>query len=173
MENNNYKVNLESLGLFQPIKNHGKDEEVSELLRKYNRLQHICRYITMSDVLRNNIVHYYNRLEINARMTGRTGVADALAQYCDRLMNAGHFWGNNNRTEREFKFQAERLLKRKAETKDDVRNLLEENVILGYLFNQEPRTDIARELVEKYARMCQAEIDELVQKYGFRNEKTN
>ena len=169
MEKNNFKVNLESLGLFQPIKNHDKDEKVSELLRKFNRLQHICRYITMSDVLRNNIVHYYNRLELNARMTGKTGVADALAKYCNMLLNAGHFFANNNRTEREFKFQSERLLKRKAETKDDIRNLLEENNILAYLFNQEPRLDIARELVEKYAKMCQAEIDELVRKYGSGN----
>ena len=169
MEKNNFKVNLESLGLFQPIRNHDKDEKVSELLRKYNRLQHICRYITMSDVLRNNIVHYYNRLELTARLSGKTGVADALAKYCNVLLNAGHFFAKNNRTEREFKFQSDRLLKRKADTKDDVKNLLEENVILGYLFNQEPRLHIARELVEKYAKMCQAEIDELVRKYGSGN----
>lgn len=173
MENNNYKVNLESLGLFQPIKNHGKDEEVSELLRKYNRLQHICRYFTMSDILRSNIVGYYQRLALTARLECKTGVSDALLKYCDTLINAGHFFANNNRAEREFKFQSERLLKRKAETKDDIKNLLEENVILGYLFNQEPRQDIASELVNRYAQMCQQEIDELVKKYGYRNEQTN
>ena len=173
MEKNNFKVNLESLGLFKPIKNHDKDEKVSELLRKFNRLQHICRYITMSDVLRNNIVNYYNALESKARQCGKTGVADALAKYCHMLLNAGHFFGNDNRTEREFKFQTERLLRRKADTKDDVKNLLEENVILGYLFNQKPNADITEKLLYRFAKLCQAELDELVEKYEYRNEKTD
>lgn len=173
MENNNYKVNLESLGLFLPIKQHDKDETAIDLLKKYNRLQHICRYFTMSDVLRNNIVSYYNILECKARQLGKTGVADALAKYCNRLLSAGHFFGNDNRTEREFKYQSERLLKRKAETKDDVKNLLEENRILGYLFNQEPNKDITEKLLYRFAKMCQAEVDELVEKYEYRNEKTD
>lgn len=173
MENNNYKVNLESLGLFQPIKNHDKDENVSELLRKFNRLQHICRYFTMSDVLRNNIVTYYNALESKARQLGKTGVADALAKYCNLLINAGHFFGNDNRTEREFQYQSERLLRRKADTKDEVKNLLEENRILGYLFNQKPNKEITEKLLYRFAKMCQAEVDELVEKYEYRNEQTD
>lgn len=173
MENNNYKVNLESLGLFQPIKNHDKDEKVSELLRKFNRLQHICRYFTMSDVLRNNIVGYYNALESKARQLGKTGVADALAKYCHMLLNAGHFFGNDSRTGREFEFQTKRLMRRKVETKDDIKNLLEESRILCYLFNQEPNADITDKLLYRFAQMCQREVDELVQKYGCGNEKTD
>lgn len=172
MENNNYKVNLESLGLFQPIRHNynDKDENVFGLLKKFNRIQHICRYFTMSNVLRNNIVAYYNQLEGKARQLGKTGVADALAQYCNRLMNAGNFMGNDNRTGREFEFQSKRLMRRKQETKEDIKNLLEENKILGYLFNHEPSADIADKLLYRFAQICQREVDELVNQYGQREE---